>query len=144
MGDQEHLVTVLKGHLVIEALLVEVIQLRKPGDKAWKLTFPEKVAKCVAEGRLPAHHAPIYLKLNDIRNDYSHILGHDLTHDDVFELVKEMGAVGYDFSDETIYLNKELSAEWYGVGGCLIEALNNMHMELAWVLHENGGPNRLG
>lgn len=42
-----HLQRVIVGHLVIEAQLVELIQLKEPGDKAWRISFPQKVDKCI-------------------------------------------------------------------------------------------------
>lgn len=41
-ASDEALLTVLKGHLVIEALLVELIQLRVTNDSVWKWNFPKK------------------------------------------------------------------------------------------------------
>lgn len=144
LSDGQPLVIVLKGHLVIESLLVEVIQLRRPGNRAWKMNFPDKVSTCVAEGLLPSANAPFYLRLNDIRNDFAHVLGHKLTYDDAFALVKDMAAAGYDFSDDTIHTDRTLSEEWYGLEGCIIEAIDDLYFELAWILHDNGGPHRLG
>lgn len=140
----EFLPLVLTGHLVVEALLVELIQLRRPGNAAWRMNFREKVEACVAESFVPANRAPLYLRLNEMRNDFAHSLGHELPFDDAFTLVKDMAAVGFDFSDDTIHLDREKSEEWYGVYGCLIEALNEFYFTLAWALHDNGGAHRLG
>ncbi|MBD1933023.1 MULTISPECIES: hypothetical protein [Cyanophyceae] len=34
--NDEILVTLLKGHLIVEALLVEIIQLKPSNDQPWK------------------------------------------------------------------------------------------------------------
>ena len=139
----EFLPIVLTGHLVVEALLVDLIQLRRPGDRAWRMNFKGKVDACVGYGFISATKAPLYLRLDDIRNDFAHTLGHELVFDDAFQLVKDMAAVGFDFSDDTIHLDRAKSEEWYGIWGCLIEALNDFYFDLAWILHDNGGPDRL-
>lgn len=40
--DDQRLVTILKGHLVVEALLVELLELRVPADAPWAWNFPKK------------------------------------------------------------------------------------------------------
>ena len=110
---------ILVGHLVVEALLVELIQLDLASDQPWKWTFPKKVEHCVSKGLVDAARKTVYLRLNDIRNDFAHSLGHRLE-------------------------NRSLSEEWYGLEGVLTEVLNEMYLELAYSLHENGGPDRTG
>lgn len=34
--------------------------------------------------------------------------------------------------------------EWYGVDGCIVEALNSLYFDLAMILLERGGPDRTG
>lgn len=134
---------ILTGHLVIEALLVELIQLKIVGDTPWKWNFPTKVKCCVDNGFVPASHGGCYEAFNNIRNDFAHVLGHKLVFDDVFALVEQLGKAGYDFSDETIYADRKLSEEWYGTDEVITEVLNAFYNELAWALHNNGGPDRL-
>jgi len=83
------------------------------------------------------------LRLNDIRNDFAHSLGHKLTFDDAFDYVVKMASAGYDFSDEAIFRDKKLSREWYGIEGIFTEILTELYSELAWLLDAQGGPDRL-
>lgn len=134
---------VLRGHLVIEALLVELIQLQVANDRPWKWDFPSKVRWCVDKSLIPAERESCYLHFNDIRNDFAHILGHELTFDDLHDLLVDMAQAGYDFSDDTIYSDRELSEKWYGMEGALQEIINEFYFELAFSLHDHGGPDRL-
>lgn len=136
--NDEVLVTVLKGHLVIEALLVEVVQLRLFNDQPWKWSFPKKVDWCIESGYLSDEEGDAIKGLNDIRNDFAHILGHRLTFDTVFSLAEKLNNAGFIFSDETIYSDQSLSEEWYGIDGAIIEILNTIFFHLAGLLAENG------
>lgn len=138
------LVTVLKGHLVVEALLVELIQLRVSNDTPWKWSFPTKTSKCLSFGFIDQFQADALNDLNDLRNDFAHVLGQALTFDRIFSLVRKAATAGFDFSDDTIHLDKKLSEEWYGVDGCLIEVLNSFYFDLAMVLLDQGGPDHTG
>ncbi|MFB2982322.1 hypothetical protein [Microseira sp. BLCC-F43] len=94
---------------------------------------------CVGEGYLSDKEGDALKDFNDIRNDFAHILGHQLTFDRVFTLAEKLGDAGFDFSDETIYSNRQLSEEWYGIDGAMIDILNTIFFDLAWLLAENGG-----
>lgn len=142
--QEDILVLVLKGHLVIEALLVELIQLTENSDQPWRWNFPNKVNKCIELNYLTAEMGAALLNLNDLRNDLAHILGNSITFDRVFELAQKVGNAGFDFSDETIYRDKQQSEKYYGIFGVLMDILNSIYFDLSFILYENGGGNRLG
>ena len=51
IGDDPVIVAlVLKTHLALEALLIEMIHLSRTDDKIYKLSFPDKTKWLVAEG----------------------------------------------------------------------------------------------
>lgn len=141
--DEQALIYVLKGHLVVEALLVELLQVKILGDTPWKWNFPTKTSKCVSFGLINQEQADALNDLNDLRNDFAHILGQSIDFDRIFSLIKK-ASKGFEFSDTTIHENKSLAEEWYGVEGGLVEVLNSFYFELAHVLFENGGTDRLG
>ncbi|MEZ6072972.1 MAG: hypothetical protein R3C10_22580 [Pirellulales bacterium] len=85
LGRNQPLELVRTGHLVIEALLVELIQLSTPGNVPWSWNFPAKVDHCIAAGLLPSWRKSFYLAINHMRNDFIYVLGHELTYDDVFD-----------------------------------------------------------
>ena len=136
--------TVLKGHLVIEALLVELIQLRVANDAMWRWNFPTKTSKCVDFGFLTQDQADALNDLNDLRNDFAHILGQDVTFDRVFTLARKAAHAGFDFSDDTIHQDRNKAEEWYGIDGGLLDILNSFYFDLALILHDNNGPDRTG
>lgn len=141
-GDGDTIQTVVIGHFVIEALLVELIELRIPGDSAWKMSFPQKLTECVSLGVLSASSEPFYRRLNDIRHGRIQVFKHEISFDDAFMLVKDMAAAGYDFSDDRMHTDREYSQKRYGVNDCLMEAINELCLELACMLHDHDGPDR--
>ena len=142
-NNDEALVFVLKGHLVIEALLVELIHLQSPGDIVWRWSFPRKTSKCVDCGFITKDQADALNNLNDLRIDLAHILGQDITFDRVFILVQKAAYAGFDFSDDNIH-DRNKAEQWYGINGGLMEILNSFYCDLAFILYDNGGPDRMG
>lgn len=142
--DDQRLVTVLKGHLVIEALLVELLELHVDVDAPWKWNFPTKTAKCVDFGLITTSQAEALNELNNIRNDFAHVLGQRLGFERIFSLIQKAASAGFDFSDESIYQNETTAKEWYDTDGCIVEVLNSFYVDLAMILVENGGPDRIG
>ena len=130
----------INGHLIIEALLVQFIEHKIGYDeKTSKWNFPNKVKKCIEFEYFDENIEAFLLMINDIRNNYAHNLGYKLTFDELFLLVKNAGQAGIDFSDETIYLNKELSKEWYGEYGIIQEIFQNTAMDLSFKMKSHGG-----
>lgn len=143
-GDNdETLVTLLKGHLVIEALLVELIQLRGDGDTPWRWNFPKKTEKCVEFGFIRQNQADVLNDLNNLRNDFAHILGHTITIDLVFDLTNKAASAGFEFSDDTLWQDRQKAEEDYGIHGCIVEVLNSLYVDLAMTLRDNNGPDRI-
>jgi hypothetical protein len=143
-ANEKALVTVLKGHLVVEALLVEILQLNITGDTPWNWNFPKKTKKCVEFGFITSEQADALNLLNDLRNDFAHVLGKEIHFDSVFKLAQKAAQAGFDFSDDTIHLDRAKSEEWYRIDGGLIDILNSFFLDLAMILLENGGPDRTG
>jgi len=141
--NDQVLIYILKGHLVIEALLLELLQVKIQGDTPWKWNFPTKTSECVSFGLISRDQADALNDLNDLRNDFAHILGQSLDFDRVFSLVKK-ASKGFEFSDMTIHTDKSLAEEWYGIESSIVEVLDSFYFELAHILFENGGANRLG
>jgi hypothetical protein len=97
------------------------------------------VDKCVEIGLLTDEVGKSLKAFNNVRNDFAHILGHRLTFDDVFELVKKVAGAGFDFTDDTIWTDRQLSEELYEIEGVVNEVVRNIYLDLAYVLHEEGG-----
>ncbi len=128
--DDDILGLILKGHLVIEAMIAKILEHLSFGEKIWRWSFPKKIENCVDASPMPQWVADICLDINDIRNDYCHSLGHQTTFNDAFEYVKKWSDSGLEYTDETIYSNKSYSEECYGVEGILTETLSNTMDEI--------------
>ncbi|WP_313002867.1 hypothetical protein [Chryseobacterium gleum] len=139
--DNEVMSTFFTGHLIIEALLVQLIELKSSKKKKsiQNQNFPTKVKSCI-EFQYFDEKLGDYLNLiNDIRNNYAHNLGYNITPDELFVLAEKAGNAGIDFSDDTIFLCKETAFEWYGVTGTIQEIFQNTAMDLSFIMEENGG-----
>jgi len=139
--QKKALSTVVMGHLVIENLLVEAIktQLKVPCEfNPYSLSYPEKVGLCISQRIIPTNKKSAYLKLNTLRNKFSHQLNYELTFDEVFEYAKEMNLAGFCFSDDTIHKNKDSAKEMYDVELTIDEILEHLSIELILFLHDNG------
>lgn len=130
----------INGHLILEALLIQFIKLKSGESEKWeKLNFPNKVVKCIELNFFDQKIGDFLLLINDIRNNYAHNLGYDITFDELFILAQKAGEAGIDFSDETIYLNKKLSKEWYGEEGIIQEVFQNTAIDLSFIIESHGG-----
>ncbi len=129
------------GHLIIESLLVQMIDLKlEHPDKfnAFNLNFPTKVNICEAVGLIDLDMASFLLEMNKIRNRFAHKLGYSLSFDDAY-CFAQIAAGVTEFSDTSIYSDKENSKEWYGVEGIIQEVFQNVAQDLAFIIDEDGG-----
>ena len=142
LRTDEFIVEFILGHLVIESVLVQLIdaKLKQPEefDTFRSLNFPQKVDLCVSLSLFDKNMAEFLKKFNTVRNNLVHKLGYKVSFDDVFQLVNEAHRGGIDFSDDTIYQDKEKSKEWYGKYGIIHEIINNTAQDLAFILHDLG------
>lgn len=136
----EKMAAFINGHLIIEALLVQFKNYKDGNDeKISKWNFPTKVKRCVKLQYFDEKVESFLLMINDIRNNYAHNLGYTLTFDELFLLAEHAGQAGIDFSDETIYLDKNRSKEWYGEYGIIQEIFQNTAMDLSIIMESHGG-----
>ncbi len=138
--QQDVVILVLMGHLSIEYLLVEALKLKCAYiDEPWNWNFPSKVNKCVEIGFLSEKQGEALKAFNSLRNDFAHVLGHKLSFDDVFQLVEKVAKAGFDFTDDTIWQDRESSEESYGLEGVVNEIVKNIYLDLGYALSEEGG-----
>ena len=131
---------IIRGHLAIEALLIEIIRLRQPGDDVYKTRFPEKTAACVEHGFIGDSEKEALDSINDLRNDCAHILGHSLGYPQIFRILGIMGNSAIDFSDDRVWSDQKVLEQDYGIEGGVWEILHNAYHYLAYILSDNGGP----
>lgn len=134
----EELHMLLRGHLYLEWMLAEILRRKMSNPEslaALNMGFYKLVKLHEAMGLLDQAEVELLLALNRLRNRYAHRLGFDLTFDNAFELAELAGKACVDFSDETIYIDKSLSKEWYGTYGALHEVIRNTFDHLFWKHH---------
>lgn len=130
----------ITGHLIVESILVQMMEFKGRRKKTiLKKNFPDKVKSCIELEYFDNKLGQYLLLINDIRNNYAHNLGYNVTPDELFTLAGKAGNSGIDFSDDTIYQNKEASLECYGIVGIIQEIFQNTAMDLSFILEEHGG-----
>ena len=137
-SDEDILGLILKGHLVIEAMLGKILCHCGFGEEIWRWSFPRKIEQCKKNSSFPVWVAQICIDINEIRNDYCHSLGHVLSFDEAFDHVQKWSSLGLEYTDETIFENKPESEEIYGVEGILTETLSNTMDEINQVFGQLG------
>lgn len=129
---------ILKGHLVIEAMLGKILETAGYGEEIWRWSFPMKVQKSVANSPMPNWVGDICSDINEIRNDYCHSLGHEVSFLEAYNYVQKWSSLGLEYTDATIYSDAADSEEMYGVEGILMETLSNTIDELNNVFGQIG------
>lgn len=130
----------LKGHLALEALLMELIELKSQDTKIWKWSFPQKTQFLFDEDIISTSLKEALDKVNDFRNDYAHIFGHESDVPSVLNLAKNLAAGGVEFTDNFESLPQETAVAWYGDElGLLAEIFKHLLLDTASILEEIGG-----
>lgn len=143
-NEQSLIDPTLRGHLALEALLVELIQLKNPGERAWKFSFPDKTEFLYNQGLIGGDLKSALDTFNNFRNDFAHIFGYAVTFSDIHSLARKLEADGVDFSDSVGHLPEAVALEWYGDEQILLaEILWCLLYEIACALEEAGGRNLL-
>jgi len=132
----------IQGHLIIEAILVQMIDLKLKEPDAFdpsSLNFPSKTNLCRALGLIDSSMTTFLLEVNKVRNRFAHKLGYDFSFDDAFKFAQDAAKGGIDFSDDSIHSDKEYSEVSYGIEGIIQEVFQNTAQDLSLVMAENGG-----
>lgn len=138
IGDDPEIVAlVLKTHLALEALLIEMIRMSRADDKLYRLSFPDKSKWLVDNGMIGAHDKVAFDRFNDFRNDIAHIFGHTITLADALKLARDLEADGVDFSDSAGHYSEGEAEEYYGgtegmlaeIGWCILSHASFLLME---------------
>jgi hypothetical protein len=130
----------LRGHLTIEALLIELIQLRRLDDKVYRMSFPDKAEHLAKEGLIHGGLRDALIAFNEWRNDFAHVFAHQARFADVHDLAAELEGYGVDFSGSVgSQPAVEASENYDGDKGVLAEILWCLGFEVAHALVEAGG-----
>jgi len=138
--EHDQLSAMIVGHLVIESLFVKFLEMQ-PGadiDKILASNFPTKVDRCVAGGLIRTELGVFLKVLNRQRNSFAHRLGHRLSFEDAFALVREAATAGVDFSDDEIHTSETAARNHYGVELIIVEIFSNVAQEIGFALMDRG------
>lgn len=95
--------------------------------------FAAKVRAAFDEKCIDVKVRDALLSINKLRNKLAHELHFKVTFDDAFALVREIAQAGIEFTDETIFQDRDKSEEWYGIEGVLIESISNTFQHLVFL-----------
>lgn len=138
--DPEVIALVMKIHLALEALLIEMISTFRADEKIYRLPFPAKTELLEKEGIIGTGDRAAFDRLNDFRNDFAHIFDHRVTLLDALALARDLEANGVDFSDSVGHYSPEIAAEYYdGMLGVLNEVGWCILFHAAYCLSQVGG-----
>jgi hypothetical protein len=126
--DPEIIALVLKTHLALEALVIELASLSGSGEMIYKLSFPAKSDFLEKKGIIKPNDKAAFDRYNDFRNDIAHIFGHSITLVDALKLARDIESFGVDFSDSAGSYSEAEATEYYGgtvgilaeVGWCIL------------------------
>lgn len=140
--DSDVIALVIKIHLALEALLIEMIRTFRTDDKIYKLHFPTKTETLEKQGLISSTDRAAFDRFNDFRGDLAHIFAHRVTLADALALARDLEAQGVDFSDSVGCYSEAQASEYYGgmlgvleeVGWCIL-------FHASHALSEAGGRN---
>ena len=130
----------MSGHLVIESILVQMLETQPKEDdegRYFDWSFRRKVDASESRGIIDKDTADFIRGLNNIRNRLAHKLDTPISFDEVFDLAKLAAQGGIEFSDSTIYLDRDKSEKWYGVKGIIQEVFQNAAQDLLYYLDDD-------
>lgn len=131
----------LRGHLYLEALMVEL--LRRHSSIEIPQTFYKKINELKNLKLIDSKTYDVLYEINKMRNDIAHNLEFDFSYKRFFKIIKLATEAKVDFSDSSIYFEEEVSKENYGIDGVISELFYNVFEHLIYnnpdLFLEDGG-----
>ncbi len=143
--DPEVIALVMKVHLALEAMLIEMISTFRSDDKIYRISFPNKTELLEQHGLIGTTDRLAFDRFNNFRNDFAHIFGHEVSLDAALTLARELEKNGVEFSDSLGHYSLEQAIEYYeGLLGVLTEIGWCILYHAASLLIEVGGRDIFG
>jgi len=142
LSDKEYLSTFITGHLGAEFIIDKLILTKISDDSIYdklRLRFEQKILLLKGFNLISDEELSLLKEINKIRNSFSHRLEFEIDFDKAFELVQLAHKAGIDFSDNTIWSDKELSETWYDIDGVVNEVIANINTHMANKYQDIGG-----
>lgn len=140
-GDSQPMVgVVLRTHLALETLLVELIGTTQSSEHAWKWSFPRKTDFLFAEGLISSNDKQAFDKYNELRNDFAHIFAKSIELSEMLTLARELENLGIELTDSVGDYSEEQATEYYdGILGVAAEVSWCVLFHAAYILAVSGG-----
>jgi hypothetical protein len=139
-NDPDVIAMVMKIHLALETLMIEMISVFRTDDKIYKLSFPGKSKLLETQGIISINDKAALDRFNDFRNDFAHIFGHEVSLSDALALARDLEANGVEFSDSVGHYPEAVAKEYFdGMLGVLSEIGWCILFHATWLLREAGG-----
>ena len=127
----EQLIRYIKGHMFLEYIMNTILE-KSLNTKTEKYTFNKKIYLLYEHNLINDKEKNLLISINKLRNKIAHVLDFEFSFDKLFDIVKASAKCGVDYSDCTIYKNKKLSKEWYGIDGIINELFPNLFCHLLY------------
>ena len=146
LGDDPDVIAlVMKIHLALEAILIELISRVRSDDKIFRLVFPAKTELLEKLGLIQTSDRAAFDRFNDFRNDFAHIFGHRVSLEDALALARDLEDCGIDFSDSVgHYSLADATRNYGGMLGVLEEVGWCILFHAGYLLVEAGGRSIIG
>jgi len=142
-NDPEVIAIVMKIHLALEALMIEMISMFRTDDKIYNLSFPGKSELLKTQGVISDDDKAALDRFNDFRNDFAHIFGHEVSLGNALALARDLEAKGVELSDSVGHYPEPKAEEHFdGMLGVLSEIGWCILFHATWLLREAGGRER--
>lgn len=121
-GADAALDVLVKTHLALEAILIEMIAPSQTADGYLRWGFPKKTEYLQGIGLIVSSDKQAFDRFNDVRNDAAHIFGRQITVASALALAQELEALGVDFSDSMGHYPEEQAVDYFdGLRGIMAE-----------------------
>jgi len=139
-ANSDVLALVLKIHLALETILIEMLKMYRSDDRIYRFSFPQKTEELAANNCITDSDKVAFDRFNDFRNDFAHIFGHAVAISDARALARDLESIGVEFSDSVGHYSDAEATEYYGgLFGVLEEVGWCVLYHAAFILTENGG-----
>lgn len=136
--SNETLGAFITGHLIIESLLVQLIEIKNSNSNPFEWNFPRKVDKCKDLNLINIQFSDFLKEMNRVRNKFAHRLGFMPTFADIFALLQMASQAGVEFSDSRVHEDIQVAMNEYDLPDLIQELFQNTAQEIAFYLLEQG------
>lgn len=139
--EKEQLSKIMVGHQAIENKMDFLLRFYFSNPKYYqdsKFSFSNKTNLLMAAGIIDEKFGNFIKKLNKLRNKYAHDFNYEIDFEEAFELVNQANDANIYFSDDTIWIDKEKSKEYYNTEWVILEVFSNTNFMFGEIMDKLG------